>query len=191
GPAVVLLARFTMGTRLPRSWRRLASDQERSRRTLKRRRGEVRRRVAKPDDVDPVISAQLAGLRYVHDETLPGIRRVGRKKRFRYVFASGATVRDSAQLQRIRALAIPPAWRHVWICPDPRGHLQATGRDARGRKQYRYHARWREVRDAVKYDRMLAFAQVLPKIRERSDRDLERSGMPREKVLAAIVRLLE
>src|SRR5207237_5994206 len=168
-----------------------ASDQERSRRTLKRRRGEVRRRVAKADDVDPVISAQLAGLRYVHDETLPGIRRVGRKKRFRYVFATGATVRDSAQLQRIRAVAIPPAWRHVWICPNPRGHLQATGRDARGRKVYLYHPRWREVRDAAKYDRLAAFGNALPRIREQVEGDLRRRGIPREKVLAAVVKLLE
>src|SRR5438552_2760071 len=140
--------------------------------------------------VDPVESARAARLRYVADLS-PGIRRRRVGKGFGYAASDGRPIRDAETLGRIRRLAIPPAWTDVWICPDPRGHLQATGRDARGRKQYRYHARWREVRDAVKYDRMLAFAQVLPKIRERSDRDLERSGMPREKVLAAIVRLLE
>jgi len=139
---------------------------------------------------DPVQSARAAGLRYVSDLS-PGIRRKRAGKAFSYLGSDGGLVRDKEVIRRIKRLAIPPAWTDVWICPDPRGHLQATGRDARGRKQYRYHARWREVRDAVKYDRMLAFAQVLPKIRERSDRDLERSGMPREKVLAAIVRLLE
>jgi DNA topoisomerase-1 len=154
-------------------------------------RREVRRRVAVADGVDPVTSARLAGLRYVNDETLPGIRRVGGKKRFRYVFSTGAPVRDAAQLQRIRALAIPPAWRHVWICPDPRGHLQATGRDARGRKQYRYHAQWREVRDEVKYGRLISFAGTLPALRRRTAAHLRRPGLSREKVLAAVVQLLE
>jgi DNA topoisomerase-1 len=140
--------------------------------------------------VDPVASARAAGLRYVSDEA-PGIRRKRVGKGFTYVDSDGRTVRDAQTIRRIKALAIPPAWSDVWICPDPRGHLQATGRDARGRKQYRYHRRWREVRDAVKYDRMLAFAQALPKIRERTDRDLERADLPREKVLATIVRLLE
>jgi DNA topoisomerase I len=101
------------------------------------------------------------------------------------------TVRDGAVLERIRKLAIPPAWRDVWICPREDGHLQATGRDARGRKQYRYHARWREVRDETKYGRMLAFANALPRIRRRVRHDLGRAGLPREKVLATVVRLLE
>src|SRR5918912_791439 len=92
---------------------------------------------------------------------------------------------------RLRSLVLPPAWTDVWICTDPRGHLQATGRDARGRKQYRYHPRWREVRDEVKYGRLIAFAEALPKIRARAEADLKRSGLPREKVLAAVVRLLE
>ena len=112
----------------------------------------------------------------------------------RHLATLPATATPSATrktIRRIKRLAIPPAWTDVWICPDPRGHLQATGRDARGRKQYRYHPRWREVRDAVKYDRMLAFAEALPKIRERTDRDLEHHGLPREKVLATVVRLLE
>ena len=140
--------------------------------------------------VEPAASARAAGLRYVSDES-PGIRRKRVGKGFTYLDTDGRTVRDSETIHRIKRLAIPPAWTDVWICPDPRGHLQATGRDARGRKQYRYHPRWREVRDAVKYDRMLAFAESLPKIREHTDRDLERPGMPREKVLATIVRLLE
>ena len=97
----------------------------------------------------------------------------------------------SADLARIRALVIPPAWTDVWICPDPRGHLQATGRDARGRKQYRYHPRWREVRDEDKYGRLHEFGRVLPSIRRRIARDLRRPGLPREKVLAAVVKLLE
>src|SRR5438874_10990858 len=140
--------------------------------------------------VDPVASARAAGLRYVSDQS-PGLRRKRAGKGFTYVDSGGRTLRDAETIDRIKGLAIPPAWTDVWICPDPRGHLQATGRDARGRKQYRYHARWREVRDAVKYDRMLAFAAALPKIREHTDRDLERPGMPLEKVLAAVVRLLE
>src|SRR5207248_3226035 len=119
------------------------------------------------------------------------VRRLGRQNRFRYVDPHGRTVSDRAELQRIRALAIPPAWIEVWICPNPLGHLQATGRDARGRKQYRYHPRWREVRDEVKYGRLIAFAQTLPRIRARTDADLVRSGLPREKVLAAVVQLLE
>ena len=139
---------------------------------------------------DPAESARAAGLRYVSD-TVPGLRRKRAGRSFAYSDPDGAAVRDAETLRRIKALAIPPAWTDVWICRDARGHLQATGRDARGRKQYRYHARWRQVRDAVKFDRMLAFAQALPRIRERTDRDLERPGMPREKVLAAIVRLLE
>jgi DNA topoisomerase-1 len=141
--------------------------------------------------LDPVKSAKAAGLRYVDDNTLPGIRRVGSKKRARYVAVSGRTIRDRAELQRIYSLVIPPAWTDVWICPNPLGHLQATGRDARGRKQYRYHPRWREVRDEVKYGRLIDFAQALPRIRARTDADLRKSGLAREKVLAAVVQLLE
>jgi DNA topoisomerase-1 len=140
--------------------------------------------------VDPVESARAAGLRYVSDQS-PGIRRKRVGKAFSYLDSGGRPIRDAQIIRRIKSLAIPPAWTDVWICPDPRGHLQATGRDARGRKQYRYHPRWRAVRDAVKYDRMLAFAQALPRIREHTDRDLERPGLPKEKVLATIVRLLE
>jgi DNA topoisomerase-1 len=141
--------------------------------------------------IDLVKSAQVAGLRHVNDETMAGIRRVGRRNRFRYVSADGRTISDRATIQRIRALAIPPAWTAVWICPNPLGHIQATGRDARGRKQYRYHARWREVRDEVKYGRLIAFAEALPRIRARTAADVKRTGLPREKVLAVVVQLLE
>jgi DNA topoisomerase-1 len=116
-------------------------------------------------------------------------RRAGRA--FSYRDPQGCVIKQRKQLARIRALAIPPAWTGVWICPLANGHLQATGRDARGRKQYRYHPEWREVRDAHKFDRTLSFASALPAIRARVDADLRRQGLPREKVLAAIVRLLE
>src|SRR5438309_11783425 len=139
---------------------------------------------------DPVASARAAGLRYVSD-TMPGIRRQRSGKGFSYLAPDGAAIREAQTIRRIRSLAIPPAWTDVWICPHPAGHLQASGRDARGRKQYRYHSRWRAVRDAVKYDRMLDFARALPRIRERTDRDLELDGLPRRKVLATVVRLLE
>jgi DNA topoisomerase I len=134
--------------------------------------------------------AHAVGLRYVSDQS-KGITRKRAGKGFSYRDPNGALVKDEDTLRRIRSLAIPPAYRDVWICPDPIGHLQATGRDAKGRKQYRYHPRWREVRDAVKFHRMLAFADVLPLIRETTDKDLHRQGMPREKVLALVVRLLE
>ncbi len=122
---------------------------------------------------------------------VPGIRRIGHAHRVRYVDPNGRTISDATVLERIRSLAIPPAWTDVWICADPAGHLQATGRDARGRKQYRYHPQWRAVRDEVKYGRLLAFAESLPRIRGRTAADLRRAGLPREKVLAAVVRLLE
>jgi len=138
---------------------------------------------------DPVESAKVAGLRYV-TETGPGIRRRRAGQGFVYLNGHGP-VRETQTLARIRALAIPPAWTQVWICPSPSGHIQAVGRDARGRKQYRYHPRWRETRDESKYTRMLAFARALPRIRARVEADLRRRGLPREKVLATIVRLLE
>ena len=138
----------------------------------------------------PEASARAAGLRYSTDAR-PGLRRVRRGRSFQYVRADGRRVRDAADLRRIRALAIPPAWTSVWISPDPRGHLQATGRDARGRKQYRYHARWRQVRDETKYHRLIAFGHALPAIRRRTDADLRKNGLPKEKVLAAVVQLLE
>lgn len=138
----------------------------------------------------PEESAHEAGLRYVTDDT-PGITRRGAGKGFSYRNPDGSKVTDKRVLARIKALAIPPAWTDVWICPSPNGHLQATGRDDRGRKQYRYHPKWREVRDEAKYDRMLVFAAALPAIRERVDHDLRRTGLPRERVLATVVRLLE
>lgn len=136
------------------------------------------------------MSAAEAGLRYVSDTT-PGIRRKKSGKSFRYLDPAGKPVTDTDQLARIRKLAIPPAYTDVWICPDPRGHLQATGRDARGRKQYRYHPRWREVRDETKFTRLLAFAEALPRMRAAVERDLALPGLPRDKVLATVVRLLE
>ena len=175
---------------LPKSWGRVKTAEQRSVRTSHRVRALVGRAAAKTPP-DPVESAKLAGLRHVNDVRTPGISRIGRHNRFRYVGSDGRTIGDRAELQRIRALAIPPAWTDVWICPNPLGHLQATGRDARGRKQYRYHPRWREVRDEVKYGRLIKFAQTLPQIRARTDADLQRSGLPCEKVLAAVVQLLE
>jgi DNA topoisomerase-1 len=139
---------------------------------------------------DPVHSARTAGLRYVSDAG-PGITRRGSGRSFRYVDAAGAPLREPAHLARIRALAIPPAWTRAWICPHPLGHIQATGRDARGRKQYRYHPRWREIRDEAKYGRMIAFGAALPLIRKKTAHDLALPGMPRSKVIAAIVQLLE
>ena len=131
------------------------------------------------------------GLSYVSDQD-PGIRRrKARTSGFNYLSAHGKPVGDEATLDRIRALAIPPAWTDVWICPSARGHIQATGRDQRGRKQYRYHARWRQTRDAGKYDRVIAFGRALPKLRARVDADLARRGLPRDKVLAAVVRVME
>jgi DNA topoisomerase-1 len=138
----------------------------------------------------PERSARAAGLRYVLDQG-PGIRRRRAGAAFRYFAPDGSPIHDTATLRRIRSLAIPPAWQDVWICPREDGHLQATGRDARRRKQYRYHRRWREVRDETKYGRMVAFASALPAIRRQVTRDLGRPGLPREKVLAALVRLLE
>ena len=139
---------------------------------------------------DPVSSAKIAGLHYSTD-TGPGIRRVKRGRSFAYLRPDGKALKDAGTLERIRKLVIPPAWRNVWIAPDPLGHLQVTGVDARGRKQYRYHPRWREVRDETKYNRMLEFGRALPVIRRRTQADLRRHGLPREKVLAAVVQLLE
>lgn len=143
---------------------------------------------AAPDDA--VATARQVGLRYVGDN-VPGIARVPDKDGFHYIDPDGKHVRDEAALARIKALAIPPAWAEVWICPWPNGHIQATGRDAKRRKQYRYHARWRSVRDEAKYERMLSFGKALPLIRKRVDEALKLPGLPREKVLATIVYLLE
>jgi DNA topoisomerase I len=129
-------------------------------------------------------------LRYVND-ALPGIRRNRVRKGFVYRDARNHVIRDPAQLARVKALAIPPAWEDVWICASPSGHLQATGRDSKGRKQYRYHPAWSKTRDELKYGRMSAFGKALPLIRRRVSADLARLGLPREKVLATVVRLLE
>lgn len=135
-------------------------------------------------------AARAAGLIYCNDER-PGFRRIGRGRGFSYVDAGGRPVRDKATLARIRTLAIPPAWTEVWICPSERGHIQATGRDARGRKQYRYHPQWSESRASNKFDRLTEFARALPRLRRRVDADLALRGPRREKVLATAVRMLE
>jgi len=139
---------------------------------------------------DPVEVAEEAGLRYVSDEQ-PGYTRKAKGDDFEYFDTEGKKIRDETRLLRIKRIGVPPAYTDVWICPSANGHIQATGRDARGRKQYRYHERWREVRDENKYDRMVVFGKALPKIRRRVDRDLKRRGLPREKVLATVVQLLE
>jgi len=139
---------------------------------------------------DPEIAAKLARLHHVSDE-MPGITRHPARHGFDYRRPDDELVRDIDTLKRIRSLVIPPAWTDVWISPDPNGHLQAVGRDARGRKQYRYHPRWRQVRDEAKYHKLLDFARVLPQLRARIEEDLKRPGLPRERVLAAIVRLME
>ena len=149
-----------------------------------------KRKKAKEVITDPVESAKAAGLRYVSDAQ-PGLHRRRRGTGFSYVDAEGKPVRDKETLARIKSLVIPPAWSDVWICANPKGHLQVTGRDARGRKQSRYHPRWREVRDETKYERMTIFGATLPGIRERVEHDLSLPGMPRPKILAAIVRLME
>jgi len=152
-----------------------------------------------PDDIaleppspilDPVEAARAAKLRYVSDKK-PGITRLRVEAGFQYHDVDGSVISDEAVLQRIRKLAIPPAYTDVWICRDPRGHLQAVGRDAKGRKQYRYHPRWRAVRDENKYGKMLVFGRVLPAIRAQVKHDLGLPGLPKRKVLAAIVALLE
>jgi DNA topoisomerase-1 len=139
---------------------------------------------------DRVATTQLAGLRYATDDR-PGIRRRRKGRGFTYVDRDAMPIRDAGELRRIKQLAIPPAWTDVWISPSAHGHIQATGRDARGRKQYRYHDRWREVRDEAKYGRLSDFWKALPRIRERVDADLARPGIPRERVLATAIRILE
>lgn len=139
---------------------------------------------------DPAEAAKMAGLRYVSDKK-PGIRRERSGEQFSYIGVDGQPITDEKTLQRIHSLAIPPAWTDVWICPHPRGHIQATGRDAKGRKQYRYHPQWRKVRDETKYHKMLTFGMALPTIRQKVAEDLQLGGLPREKVLATIVELLD
>jgi len=140
--------------------------------------------------VDPLDSANAAHLRYVTGHA-PGVSRKRRAKSFSYIGADGKPVHDKATIERIESLVIPPAWENVWICPFENGHIQAIGRDARGRKQYRYHLRYREVRDEAKFDHMLAFGAALPKIRGHVNQDLSLHGLPQLKVVAAIVRLMD
>jgi DNA topoisomerase I len=148
------------------------------------------RTVASISTLSPSKSARLAGLRYLSDSA-PGIRRRRAGKGFVFVGPSGRRIRDPNVIHRIRALVIPPAWNDVWICPSALGHLQAVGRDARGRKQYRYHTLYRQYRDQTKFEHMIAFGQALPRIRRQTGRDLRLPGLPRQKVLAAVVRLLD
>lgn len=154
-------------------------------------RHSIQRHIRTVIRTDPIAAAQAAGLQYVSDD-VPGIRRQRQgKKGFIYFTPEGERIRDPKEIQRINTLAIPPAYRDVWICPLPNGHLQATGRDAKGRKQYRYHPLWRTVRDQTKFTRMIAFSRSLPTIRQRIEQDLSLPGMPKQKVLAAVVRLME
>lgn len=153
----------------------------------RRRQAKISRTAAA---LDPPTAARLARLHHTTDEKA-GITRHKARNGFDYRRPDGSPVRDLETLQRIKSLVIPPAWSAVWISPDPLGHVQVTGRDQRGRKQYRYHPRWREVRDESKYGKILIFARVLPSIRARVDADLRRHGLPCERVLAAIIRLLE
>jgi DNA topoisomerase-1 len=146
--------------------------------------------VSDPPTIDPVVAAKAARLHYVSDR-MPGITRLRVGNGFVYRDPSGRTIRHPAERRRIESIGVPPAWTDVWICPDADGHIQAVGYDARGRKQYRYHTRWREVRDETKFEHMLTFGRALPRIRERVKADLSRHGLRREKVLAAVVRLME
>lgn len=151
----------------------------------------VHREIQSIVNSDPVESAEVIGLQYVTDRD-PGIKRERRKKnKFVYIGTDGKTISDRGEIRRIESLAIPPAYEDVWICPLPNGHLQATGRDAKGRKQYRYHPMWRTIRDQAKFTRMIIFSQSLPTIRQQIEQDLALPGLPKQKVLAAIVRLME
>jgi DNA topoisomerase-1 len=153
-------------------------------------RGAAKRADAAPGVAAPQDDALAASLRYVCD-TEHGISRVRNGRHWCYVLPDGSRLSKPEELDRIAGIAIPPAWTDVWICPHANGHIQATGRDARGRKQYRYHARWHEIRDETKFGRLTQFAQTLPRIRARVDDDLALTGLPREKLLATVVRLLE
>lgn len=145
-----------------------------------------------PDSLEIVSqdAAKRAGLRYVNDRS-PGIQRRSRVKNFTYSGVDGKTIKDVATLARIKKLAVPPAWRDVWICVLPDGHLQATGRDVRGRKQYRYHAEWRTIRSESNFSRMVAFGDALPRIRKQIDDDLKLPGLPQAKVVAGVIKLLD
>jgi DNA topoisomerase I len=140
--------------------------------------------------LDPAKSAKIVGLRYISDN-IPGIQRQLVDEEFCYINADGKEICDEEELSRFKSLVIPPAWTEVWICPLPYGHLQATGRDAKGRKQYRYHQHWRQVRSQTKFNRMIAFGEALPDIRKRVEKDMALKGIPKQKVLATVVKLLE
>lgn len=142
------------------------------------------------DDTEFIASARAAGLRYVKDSSL-GIQRQVAGKGFFYLDQHGKRISDPKNINRIRQIVIPPAWTDVWICPSPHGHIQATGRDAKGRKQYRYHPKYRAARDETKFERILEFSKVFPKIRQYVERDLRRSSVDRRKVLATVFYLLE
>ncbi len=158
--------------------------------TAKKLRQEKKKAAELEIVTDPVEVAEEAGLRYVSGEG-PGYTRKRRGKKFVYFDTAGKEIKDEARILRLNRLAIPPAYKDVWICPTANGHLQATGIDDRGRKQYRYHERWRQQRDENKYEKMVLFGRTLPKIRRRLTRDLKKRGLPREKVLATVVELLE
>src|SRR5688572_817827 len=182
---------------IDRAYRRLYLRRRRGlSRADQRRRSHVRSRSAVRNgnhqsiEAQGIKTAKAVGLTYVSDKTR-GYRRIGTKKTFRYLDTNGHVINSETTLQRIQRLAIPPAWTDVWICPTPEGHLQAVGRDARGRKQYRYHPHWRLTRDETKYHRMAVFGKTLPKLRRRVARDLRGKQLTRDKVLATIVRLLE
>jgi DNA topoisomerase-1 len=157
---------------------------------VKNIRKEERENADRKNGANPIEAAEEAGLRYVSDNQ-PGYTRKANGQGFDYFDTDKEPIRDEQRLLRISRLAIPPAWNDVWICPSPNGHIQATGRDARGRKQYGYHERWREVRNEDKYDRTISFGKALPKIRKRVKKDLALAGLQRNKVLGTIVLLLE
>jgi DNA topoisomerase I len=157
---------------------------------VKNIRKEERENADRKNGADPIEAAEEAGLRYVSDSQ-PGYTRKANGQGFEYFDTDREPIRDEQRLLRISRLVIPPAWSDVWICPSPNGHIQATGRDARGRKQYGYHERWREVRNEDKYDRMISFGKALRKIRKRVKKDLALAGLQRSKVLGTIVLLLE
>lgn len=177
-----------MNTRLVETRNKRNPGPQKVRGRVPRNRARGRRAVASTE-AQPRDAAASAGLRYVTDRA-PGVRRLRVGSGFHYVTAQGSTIRGK-ELERIKALAIPPAWRDVWVCPDASGHLQATGRDARGRKQHRYHPRWRKVRDQAKYEHILEFAAALPGLRKRAAADLSGPALSRRKVVAAVVQLLE
>ena len=174
----------------PRTERRATRAVDRATLRIAKAVGLVRSLRKKPLPADPMASAKAANCRYV-DDSGPGIRRLKAGKGWKYVSPQGKAIRDREVVARAKSMVIPPAWTDVWICPDADGHIQVTGRDARGRKQYRYHWRFREVREETKYERMMEFANALPAIRAKVDEDLGLTGLTRDKVLATVVRLLE